>query len=155
MIYLNSAGTYRVIGEDLELLIYVVGMAPTLRIVSGIRLNDFVTNGKVIQLKEESVEIQRILLNPEKFCFIKTEFSTSANNKAKSGGLKGVKLPYYTEGQFEEFVDHYIANKDIPGRGKNSTVAFIMEETGWTVAQSNCVILQIIKYLKHHEARLQ
>lgn len=68
--------------------------------------------------------------------------------------MKGIKMPYYTEGQFKDFIDHYTANINIPGRGRNSTINFIMEETDWTIAQSNCVILQIERYLKRHATEL-
>lgn len=148
MIYLNKPGIYRVIGEQFELLIKVIGTPPTLRIISGIRMNDFVTTGKVVELKEDSVEIQEVMLNPSKFVFAEADISTTAEKKAPSMSLKGVKSPYINDEQFKLFVSHYINNVNIPGRGKNATLAFIMEETGWTVAQANCVILQIIRYVK-------
>ena len=65
--------------------------------------------------------------------------------------IRGVKTPDITDNQFEEFTNRYLEDMTVTKRGVASTKAYIVEQTGWSLAQAHMVILKIINYLKHNE----
>ena len=147
---LNRPGIYRIIGENFELLANVIGEAPCLRITSALLINDLVQKGKFTVLNEESIEIQTVLVNPDKFVFFEYEYSEVVNYPPYRMSIRGSKSPDITEKQFKEFTNRYIEDTTITGRGITSTKAYIVEQTGWSLAQAHIVILEIIKRLKHN-----
>lgn len=66
---LNHPGIYRIVGESFELLANITGEVPCMRITSALLVNDLVQKGEFTVLPEESIEIQSVLANPDKFVF--------------------------------------------------------------------------------------
>lgn len=148
---LNHPGIYKIIGENFELLANVIGEVPCLRITSALLVNDLVQKGQFTVLTEESIEIQTVLANPDKFVFFEYEYSQVANYPSYRMSIRGVKTPDITDNQFEEFTNRYLEDMTVTKRGVASTKAYIVEQTGWSLAQAHMVVLKIINYLKHNE----
>lgn len=147
---LSRPGIYRIIGEKFELLANVIGEAPCLRIVSAIIINDLVQKSKFKVIEEESIEIQTVLANPDKFVFLEYEYSDVALLPPYRESIRGTKCPDITEDLFKDFIQRYIMDNRITSRGVVATKAYIVEKTGWTLAQAHTVVLKIINYLKQH-----
>ena len=150
---LNHPGIYKIIGDSFELLANVVGEAPCLRIVSALLMNDLVQKGKFTVLNEESIEIQTVLSNPDKFIFFEYDYSDVAKYPSYRMSIRGCKTPDITDEQFKEFTNRYLEDTIITGRGILATKAYIVERTGWSLAQAHMVALKIINHLKYHGCR--
>lgn len=145
---LNHPGIYRIIGDNFELLANVIGEVPCIRITSALLINDLVQKGVFTVLNEESIEIQSVLANPSKFVFLEFEYSEICNLPSYRKSIYGTKVPKITDAQFEDFTNRYIQDTSISGRGIAATKAYMLEITGWSLAQINVVIMQIAKRLK-------
>lgn len=62
-------GVFIAQGDSINVLIRLVGKSPMLRVIGAIDLNAFYQSGEVKQLDTESIEIQDILMYPEKYQF--------------------------------------------------------------------------------------
>lgn len=145
---LNHPGIYRIIGEKYELLANVIGEVPCMRITSALLMNDLIQKGKFTILTEESIEIQSVLCNPDKYIFLEYDYSNICELPSQRQGIKGVKCPDITDKLFKQFVEKYRENVTIPGRGITATKAYIMEKTDWSLAQINVLTMKIINYVK-------
>lgn len=150
MLIANKPGLYRVIGDTFELLCDIKGEAPYLTIGTTILMNDLVNKGIVTQLTHDSLEIQRVLANPDKFIFIEFEYSEIAKLPPCRKSIRGEKMPVISDELFMEFVNRYIQDTCVNKRGVTSTKAYIMAKTDWTASQTNLVILQIGKYIQRN-----
>lgn len=144
---LNHPGVYRIIGENIEVLADIRGEVPCLSINIAILMNDFVQKGKLTVLDNDSIEIQEILGNPDKFVFIEFDYSEICKLPPHRKSIRGEKMPDITNEQFEEFVQRYIEDTQITKRGVSSTKAYIMHKMDWSVAQAHLIIMQIGKHL--------
>lgn len=151
---LNKPGIYRIIGESFELLANVIGEVPCLRIVSALNINDLVQKGKYTVLPEDSIEIQTVLVNPDKFVFIEFEYSDVALLPPYRQSIRGTKCPDITDEQFKEFTNRFIQDNSITNRGPVATKSYIVEKTGWTLAQAQVVLLKIINHLNYENHKL-
>lgn len=142
---LNHPGIYRIIGDQFELLANVVGEAPCLRITSALLINDLVQKGEFTVLPEDSVEIQSVLANPDKFVFLEYEYSEICELPSYRKSIRGVKMPNITNEEMEAFTNRYIQDKQIYGRGIAATKAYMLERTGWSLAQISVVLMKIAK----------
>lgn len=142
---LNRPGIFRVIGEKFELLANVIGEAPLLRITSAISVNDSLKTGKFVILPEDSLEIQEINTNPDKFLFIEYDYSEIAKLPSYRESIRGNKKPDISDEQYRDFVERYKMDRSIPGRGITATKAYIMEKTGWSLGQINVLTMQMAK----------
>lgn len=59
-------------------------------------------------------------------------------------------MPNITEQQLEAFTNRYLEDMQISGRGIAATKAYMLETTGWSLAQINVVLMKIAKRLKYH-----
>lgn len=142
---LNHPGIYRIIGDQFELLANVIGEAPCLRITNALLINDLVQKGKFTVLPEDSVEIQAILTNPDKFVFLEYEYSEICSLPSYRKSIRGTKMPNITNEQLEAFTNRYIQDVSVFGRGIAATKAYMLEVTGWSLAQINVVLMKIAK----------
>lgn len=74
------AGVYVAQGPELNVLINLTGKAPMLSIISAIDLNAFFKEGMVRALNPSNIEIQDILMYPEKYQFETLNTSSTVNN---------------------------------------------------------------------------
>lgn len=147
---LNHPGIYRIVGENFELLANIVGEVPCMRITSAILVNDLVQKGIFTVLTEESLEIQSVLANPDKFVFLEYEYSEICSLPPYRKTIRGTKMPNITDEQLEAFTNRYLEDMQISGRGIAATKAYMLETTGWSLAQINVVLMKIAKNVKHH-----
>lgn len=147
---LNHPGIYRVVGEKFELLANVIGEVPCMRITSALLINDLVQKGKFTVLTEESIEVQSVLSNPDKYIFLEYEYSSICSLPSQRKSIRGAKCPNITDKEFKVFVERYLEDAAIPGRGVTATKAFIMERTEWSLAQINVLIMKIINHTKRY-----
>lgn len=146
---LNHPGIYRVVGDNFELLANIIGEAPCLRITSALSINDLVQKGEFTILPEDSIEIQSVLANPDKFVFLEYEYSEICALPSYRKSIHGTKIPDITDEQMEVFTKRYIQDTNIYGRGIAATKAYMLETTGWSLAQINVVLMKIAKNVKH------
>ena len=147
---LNHPGIYRIVGENFELLANIIGEVPCMRITSALLVNDLVQKGEFTIVNEESIEIQSILANPDKFVFFEYEYSEICSLPPYRTTIRGTKMPNITEQQLEAFTNRYLEDMQISGRGIAATKAYMLETTGWSLAQINVVLMKIAKRLKYH-----
>lgn len=76
-----SAGVYIAQGPEMNILIRLTGKSPMLSIISAIDLNSFFKEGKVISLDIQSMEVQDILMYPEKYKFETLNTSSTVDNE--------------------------------------------------------------------------
>lgn len=145
---LNHPGIYRIIGEDYELLANVVGEVPCLRITSALLMNDLVQKGKFTVLEEESIEIQQVLLTPEKFIFLEYEYSEICELPSIRKSINGTKIPDLSDAEYRDFTNRYVSDVFITKRGICATKAYIMRIKGWSLAQVSVLLMKIAKDLK-------
>lgn len=144
---LEHAGIYRAIGRDKELLINVVGEYPCFRIVKAIDINEFVINLKVIELNEESLEIQSIYHDPESYLFLEWEYS-DVSKLPDCRQSKNFKVPKVSDDLMKEFEQRYLTDIKIPGFGIGSTKFYIADRMNWTISQAHMLVMQIAKRYK-------
>lgn len=147
---LYKPGIYRIIGEKFELLANVIGEAPCLRITSALVINDLVQYGVFRIVEEQSLEIQEILTNPDKFIFMEYEYSDICTLPPYRKTIRGTKKPVLTDEQLKDFTRRYKEDMFINKRGINSTKCYIMETTGWSIAQINVLLLSIARKIKNN-----
>lgn len=147
---LNHPGVYRIVGDNFELLANVIGEVPCMRITSALLINDLVQKGVFTVLDEESIEIQTVLANPDKFVFLEYEYSEICQLPSYRKSIHGTKMPNITDEQLEAFTFRYMQDTSIYGRGIAATKAYMLEKTGWSLAQINVVLLKIAKIIKNH-----
>lgn len=147
---LNHPGIYRIVGDSFELLANIIGEVPCMRITSALLINDLVQKGVFTVLNEESIEIQTVLANPDKFVFLEYEYSEICQLPSYRKSIHGVKIPDITDEQLEAFTFRYMQDTSIYGRGIAATKAYILEATGWSLAQINAVLMKIAKKVKNH-----
>lgn len=150
---LNHPGIYKIVGDSFELLANVIGEVPCLRITSALLMNDLVQKGKFTVLEEDSIEIQTVLSNPDKFVFFEYTYSDVAKYPSYRKSIRGAKMPDITDEQFKEFTNRYLEDNAIMCRGPVATKAYIVERTGWNLAQAQLVLLKIINHIKHNGCR--
>lgn len=146
---LNHPGIYRIVGDKFELLANVIGEVPCMRITSALLINELVQKGEFKILPEDSIEIQTVLANPDKFVFLEYEYSRICSLPSYRKSIRGTKMPDITEQQLETFTNRYIEDTSIYGRGVSATKAYILETTDWSLAQINVVLMKIAKIVKH------
>ncbi len=146
---LNHPGIYKIVGEKFELLANIVGEAPCFRITGALIINDLVQFGKFVVLNEESIEVQLVLANPDKYVFIEYEYSDICSLPPYRQSINGTKMPTITDEQYDLFTKRYLMDSGTYGRGITATKAYILEKTGWSLAQINVVLMHIIKRLKY------
>lgn len=152
---LNHPGIYRIIGENFELLANIIGEVPCMRITSALLVNDLVQKGEFTILPEESIEIQSVLANPDKFVFLEYEYSEICSLPSYRQSIHGTKMPNITDEQLKTFTNKYLEDIGIYGRGVAATKAYILETTGWSLAQINVVLMKIAKRVKQQYVNLQ
>ena len=62
--------------------------------------------------------------------------------------VRGSKKPDITDDQLKDFTNRYLEDISIAGRGINATKLYIIENTGWSLAQAHIVVMQIAKQCK-------
>lgn len=149
---LNHPGIYRIVGDSFELLANVVGEAPCLRITSALLINDLVQLGKFTVLDEESIYIQTVTNDPDKFVFLEYEYSEICSLPSYRKSIRGNKMPKITDEELETFTKRYIQDTSITGRGIAATKTYMMSTTGWSLAQINIVLMKIAKKIKFAKA---
>lgn len=147
---LNHPGIYRIVGENFELLANIVGEVPCMRITSALLINALVQKGQFTVLNEDSLEIQSVLANPDKFVFLEYEYSEICSLPSYRTTIHGTKMPNITDEQLSAFTNRYIEDMQICGRGIAATKAYMLETTGWSLAQINVVLMKIAKNIKYH-----
>lgn len=65
--FVKSAGTYLALSEHCCMIFRAVGSFPFFKVPSAIILNDYIKGGELCTVKENSIEIQGLINNPEKF----------------------------------------------------------------------------------------
>lgn len=145
---LNHPGIYRIVGEEYELLANITGEVPCLKINSALLMNSLVRKGKFEVLTEDSLEVQKVLTFPDAFIFIEYEYSEVCKLPEHRKSIRGSKMPKIDDKEFNSFVDRYIEDTQITGRGVAATKSYIMYKTGWSLAQINVLILKIAKKVK-------
>lgn len=145
---LIHAGIYRAIGKTKELLINVVGEYPCLRIINAIDINAFITKLKVVELNEESLEIQNIYHDPESYLFLEWEYS-DVSKLPDFRQSQSFKVPKVSTDLMKEFEQRYINDIKIPGLGIGATKFYIAEKMGWTLSQAHMLVMQIAKKYKN------
>ena len=63
-------------------------------------------------------------------------------------------MPNITDEQLKTFTSKYIEDIGIYGRGVAATKAYILETTGWSLAQINVVLMKIAKRVKQQYVNL-
>ena len=76
-----KAGMWIAQGSETNILILLSGKAPVLKVRGAIDLNTFNSTGKAKELTENSVEVQDILMYPEKYVFLEPSISEAINNE--------------------------------------------------------------------------
>lgn len=147
---LNHPGIYRIVGESFELLANIIGEVPCMRITSALLMNDLIQKGQFTVLTEDSLEIQSVLANPDKFVFLEYEYSEICSLPSYRKTIHGTKMPNITDEQLSAFTNRYIEDMQISGRGIAATKAYMLETTGWSLAQINIVLMKIAKKIKYH-----
>lgn len=146
---LNHPGIYRIVGEKFELLANIIGEVPCMRITSALLINDLVQKGEFKVLPEESIEIQSVLANPEKFVFLEYEYSEICSLPSYRKSIHGTKMPNITDEQLKAFTNKYREDIGIYGRGITATKAYMLETTDLSLAQINVLLMKIAKSIKH------
>lgn len=148
---LNKPGVFQIVGEKIELLAIVVGEAPHLRVTSAIVMNEAFTTGKFTILKEESYEIQDIYLHPDAYVSYEYEASENCKLPVERRSMKGAKMPDIDDNLYKEFINRYLLDISVPGRGTMSTKIYIMDRTSWTATQAQLVLCKIAKAVKQND----
>lgn len=148
---LNKPGVFQIVGEKIELLAIVVGEAPHLRITSAIVMNEAFTTGKFTILKEESYAIQDIYSHPDAYVSYEYEASENCKLPVERRSMKGAKMPDIDDNLYKEFINRYLLDISVPGRGTMSTKIYIMDRTSWTAAQAQLVLCKIAKAVKQND----
>ena len=68
--------------------------------------------------------------------------------------IHGTKMPNITDEQLKTFTNKYLEDIGIYGRGVAATKAYILETTGWSLAQINVVLMKIAKRVKQQYVNL-
>lgn len=74
------AGVWVAQGPEMNLLVHLIGKSPMLSVIGAIDLNAFYENGTVKPLNSNSIEVQDILMYPEKYQFEKINASATVEN---------------------------------------------------------------------------
>lgn len=74
------AGVWIAQGPEINVLVHLTGKSPMLRVIGAIDLNAFYSNGEVRPLQKDSIEIQDILMYPEKYQFETINTSSTVEN---------------------------------------------------------------------------
>lgn len=144
---LNHPGVYQIVGEKFELLANVIGEVPCLRIHSALLMNDLVQKSKFTVLTEDSLEIQQVLADPDKFAFSEYEYSEVCELPPCKKSIRGEKLPDISDCIMKDLTDKYIEHRNI-GVSLNATRAYFIRRTGLSIPQINMLILKISKEVK-------
>lgn len=75
-----TAGVWVAQGPEINVLIHLTGKSPMLSVIGAINLNEFYKNGRVVELHINDIEIQDILMYPEKYQFETVNTSSTVEN---------------------------------------------------------------------------
>lgn len=75
-----TAGIWIAQGPEVNTLIHLVGKSPMLSVIGAIDLNAFYKNGEVRKLDINSIEVQDIMMYPEKYQFETINTSSTVEN---------------------------------------------------------------------------
>ena len=135
-------------GSENNILIAVSGKAPLLQIYAAINLNTFV-KGKVEPLTSCSVEIQDILLHPEKYVIREAAITPAIFNSAGEYS-HATKQPVESTAEidnyvYETFKSFLYTNNNNRNIAKNRTACQIKLKLGFNVSQAISLVNDVLK----------
>lgn len=141
-----KAGMWIAQGPQTNILLLLSGEAPMLKVGGAIDLAAFKTTGKAKQLDESSVEVQDILMYPDKYTFeppcvteaidgkgFESKFESIAELKDKEEMINA-GTDYFKSGPFMSFAER-----------KSKTCLFLFRKFGITYGQACNIYALIVK----------
>lgn len=146
-----SAGVFIAQGPEMNILIRLTGKSPMLSIISAIDLNSFFKEGKVISLDIQSMEIQDILMYPEKYKFETLNTSSTVDNE--SGYDDGINRDEnsITEDFIRMCIPKYrqmIQLTNNIDEAKVKMKIWLKREHDFSISQGEAFINKLITYMK-------
>lgn len=150
-----SAGVYIAQGPEMNILIRLTGKSPMLSIISAIDLNSFFKEGKVVSLDIQSMEVQDILMYPEKYKFETLNTSSTVDNE--SGYDDGINRDEnsITEDFIRMCIPKYrqmIQLTNNIDEAKVKMKIWLKREHDFSISQGEAFINKLITYMKPQTA---
>ena len=156
-----QAGMWIAQGPEMDILVTLVGEPPLLEFVCGLDLNAF-KRGKIKTLSKESIEIQDILMYPDKYVFETPNFSDAINNENGLGKTTFESIPSCPKKEAE--ILDYFFNTALPQKqrtmrisvdkdknlkaedaAKNMAIIYIRREYGYTLGQARTLLAKVLR----------
>lgn len=148
MVELKNEGLYIANGNDISVLIKVVGEAPMLDIACGVLLNDMQNKSVVTVLDKNSPEIQDIMSNPNSYVYDYPAVSEAINN-IEGLNKQHVKQIEYDEKKFNKWIEKYKKlQHDYPDNYDTKMTTALVRENRYSVTQAQMIIKQINTRIK-------
>lgn len=141
-----TAGMYIARGPEVNILIRLVGKEPMLEVKSAIDLNKFYNEGKVVELKRDSVEVIDIMTYPDKYDFEKPSTTATILNE------KGIDCDVDRDEDTitEEFLDScvdklksFINLTMDSAQAENKLILWLKREHLYSITQGRAILKKI------------
>lgn len=145
--YIKTAGAYIALGDHFLILFRAVGEYPYFKIPSGIILNEYAITGELRVVKENSIEIQDIITNPQMYAFARI---SSLAEGLISVDYNSIEKIQFDEPKMEIWFDRLsLIDKPNSGLSINSLVMDIIRELKYSRPQSLLMIQEMRKQAKY------
>lgn len=141
-----TAGMFIARGPEVNILIRLVGKEPMLEVKSAIDLNKFYNEGKVVELKRDSIEVIDIMSYPEKYDFESPSTTATIFNE------KGIDcdVDRDEESITEEFTDtcvnklkSFINLTMDTEQAENKLVIWLKREHAYSITQGRAILKKV------------
>lgn len=146
--FVKSAGTYIALCEQYCMIFRVVGEFPFFKVPSGIILNDYIRGGDIRMVKENEVEIQGLINNPEKYAIASLDEITD-NGYFKDFDIKSTGKSALDPDIEVEFIDR-IKQVDSPHSGLhiNGVIYLLATRLNLSIPQARIVVTTLRKKIR-------
>lgn len=146
-----SAGVYVAQGPEINILIRLAGKSPLLSVISAMDLNSFYKEGKIVELDTHSLEVQDILMYPEKYKFETLNTSSTVDNE--SGYDDGINRDEnsITEDFIKTCIPKYqqfLRLTNSVDEAKVKMKIWLKREHEFSISQGEAFINKLITYMK-------
>lgn len=147
--FVKSAGTYIALCEQYCMLFRVVGEFPFFKVPSGIILNDYIRGGELRMVKENEVEIQGLINNPDKYAIASLDEITD-NGYFKDIDVKTTGKSALDPEIEAEFIDR-IKQVDAPYSGLhiNGVIYLLATRLNLSIPQAKIAVMTLRKKIKN------
>lgn len=139
-------GVYIAQGQEINVLIRLVGKAPMLEVIGAIDLNKFYQTGKVVNLAKDSIEVLDIMSCPEKYQFELPAISSVVKTKTGIDRESGRKITDVEDSEITEFINKYQSLIKLYGNcdtAENRMILWLKKDKNISISQGRFVIDKI------------